>query len=124
MARREAEWLRQLKAVDKAVEILFGKSEATRLKQSLGKTVADYGARLIDALRPSVPAPPPETPALDPNDPYSILGIPTNSPNWLVRLAYRECAKKAHPDTGGSDEQMKRINEAYGKIRQERGGQI
>jgi len=123
MAKREPEWLRQVKAFEKGAEILFGKAETARAKDLLGKKVADYGARLIDALTSSVSAPPPETSALDPNDPYSILDIPANSPNWLVKLAYRERAKKAHPDVGGSDEEMKRVNDAFEKIMKEKGGQ-
>ena len=123
MGKREPEWLRQLRAAEKGTEILFGKSEAARLKEFVGKTIADYGARLIEALSSSVSAPRPETPTPDPNDPYTILDIPPNSPDWLLRLAYRERAKKAHPDAGGSNEEMKRVNAAYEKIKGERGGQ-
>jgi len=123
MGRKEPEWLRQLRAAEKGAEIMFGESEAARLKEFVGKTIADYGARLIEALRSSASAPRPETPTPDPNDPYAILDIPPNSPDWLLRLAYRDRAKKAHPDAGGSDEEMKRVNAAYEKIKEERGGQ-
>ncbi|GAH55913.1 unnamed protein product, partial [marine sediment metagenome] len=112
-----------LRAAEKGSEILFGKSEAARLKEFVGKTIADYGARLIEALSSSVSAPRPEAPTPDPNDPYTILDIPPNSPGWLLRLAYRDRAKKAHPDAGGSNEEMKRVNAAYEKIKEERGGQ-
>ena len=96
-----------------------------RAKSALGKKVADYGARLLEALTSSVSAPPPETSTPDPNDPYSILDIPANSPDWLVKLSYREKAKKAHPDhEGGSHEEMMRINDAYEKIKRERGVQM
>lgn len=120
MARKEAEWLRQIKAFEKGAEILFGKEETAKAKGFLGKKIADYGARLIDALTSSVSAPPPETSTPDTNDPYSILDIPANSPDWLVRLSYRERAKKAHPDVGGSDEEMKRVNDAFERINRER----
>ncbi len=122
MPKQEAGWLRQIRAADKAMEILFGKNEAAKAKDFLGKKVADYGARLIEALGSSVSAPPPETSTPDPHDPYSILDIPANSPDWLVKLAYRDRAKKAHPDVGGSDEEMKRVNEAYERIKKERAG--
>lgn len=125
MAKREPEWLRQIKAVEKGAEIMFGKEETAKAKGFLGKKVADYGARLIDALSSSVSVPHDERPVSDPNDPYNILDIPANSPDWLVRLAYRERAKKAHPDMpGGSHEEMKRVNDAYGRIMKERGGQL
>ena len=120
MAKKEAEWLRQIKAFEKGAEILFGKAETAKAKDFLGKKVASYGARLIEALTSSVSVE--ERPVSDPNNPYSILDIPSNSPDWLVKLAYRDRAKKAHPDKpGGSDEEMKRINDAYEKIMKERG---
>jgi len=123
MPRKEAEWLRQVRAFEKGAEILFGKEETAKAKGFLGRKIADYGARLMDALTSSVSAPPPETSTPDPTDPYSILDIPANSPDWLVRLSYRERAKKAHPDVGGSDEEMTRVNDAFEKIMKERGGQ-
>ncbi len=124
MPKREPEWLRQVKAFEKGTEIVFGKEETAKVKGFLGRKVADYGARLIDALSSSVSAPPQETSTPDTNDPYTVLDIPSNSPNWLVRLAYREKAKKAHPDVGGSDEEMKKINDAFEKILKERGCQL
>jgi len=33
-----------------------------------------------------------------------------------VKRAYREAAKKAHPDMGGSEEKMKHVNNAYDNI--------
>jgi len=93
-----------------------------RVKNALGKKVADYGARLFEALTSSVSALPPERSTPAPNDPYSILDIPADSPDWLVKLSYREKAKMAHPDhEGGSHEEMKKINDAYEFIKQERG---
>jgi hypothetical protein len=44
-----------------------------------------------------------------------ILGIEKKYPisEETVKKHYREMAKKSHPDITGSDEQMKKINEAY-----------
>lgn len=46
-------------------------------------------------------------------DPYEVLGIrPDASPDDIEDM-YRIRAKRAHPDTGGSTEAMKELNEAY-----------
>lgn len=61
------------------------------------------------------------------NDPYKVLGITPSASDEEVKRAYRELAKKYHPDkylnTPFSDmasEKMKEINEAYDQILAER----
>lgn len=56
-------------------------------------------------------------------DPYEILGVPRGSDREKVKAAYRELAKKYHPDQyAGSpladlaNEKMQEINEAYDAI--------
>ena len=56
-------------------------------------------------------------------DPYSVLGIPPGASTDEVKRAYRELAKKYHPDVNAdnplkhlADEKMKEINEAYDQI--------
>lgn len=44
---------------------------------------------------------------------WEVLGVPINASDEQIRNAYRERAMKAHPDVGGSHEEMTRINEAY-----------
>ena len=44
-------------------------------------------------------------------DAKSILGI--NLQNSDLKKAYRQAALKAHPDRGGSDEEMLKVNQAY-----------
>lgn len=45
---------------------------------------------------------------------YSTLGIPKNASQDEVKKAYRKLAHQHHPDKqGGSEEQFKKINEAY-----------
>src|SRR3989441_3210428 len=52
-------------------------------------------------------------------DYYAILGAGEDaSPRELERL-YRQQAHKRHPDRGGSDEDMKTLNEAYQVLRNE-----
>lgn len=57
------------------------------------------------------------------NDPYKVLGISPDATDDQVKAAYREMARKYHPDNYGDDplselaqEKMKEINEAYDTI--------
>lgn len=61
------------------------------------------------------------------SDPYQILGISPSASDDEVKTAYRELAKKYHPDNYASSpladlagEKMKEINEAYDRIMKER----
>jgi len=54
-------------------------------------------------------------------DPFSILGVSMDASEEEVKDAYKEKAKKAHPDAGGSDEEMMKINAAFEVIRRFRG---
>lgn len=60
-------------------------------------------------------------------DPYSVLGISKNASDEEVKRAYRELAKKYHPDNYQNNplgdlagEKMKQINEAYDEIQRQR----
>lgn len=61
------------------------------------------------------------------NDPYKVLGITPSASDEEVKKAYRELAKKYHPDkyvnspfADMASEKMKEINEAYDHIISER----
>lgn len=63
------------------------------------------------------------------NDPYQILGISENASDEEVKRAYRELARKYHPDNYHDNpladlaqEKMKEINAAYEEINKRRGG--
>lgn len=63
------------------------------------------------------------------NDPYKVLGVSRNATDDEIKAAYRELAKKYHPDNYADnplsdlvEEKMKEINEAYETIRKERAG--
>ncbi|MBQ9692764.1 MAG: J domain-containing protein, partial [Clostridia bacterium] len=56
-------------------------------------------------------------------DPYDILGISRYSTEEDIKKAYRELAKKYHPDNFSdesmrrlAEEKMKEINEAYNTV--------
>lgn len=60
-------------------------------------------------------------------DPYKVLGVDKNATDEEIKSAYRDLAKKYHPDNYvGSPladlagEKMKEINEAYDKINRQR----
>lgn len=60
-------------------------------------------------------------------DPYSVLGIPKNATDEQVKNAYRELARKYHPDNYADNpladlagEKMKEINDAYDEIMNQR----
>lgn len=54
-------------------------------------------------------------------DPFEILGVGPNTTRPEVEKAYRKEAWKAHPDHGGTDEEMKKVNVAYEAIKIVRG---
>lgn len=66
------------------------------------------------------------------NDPYKVLNVPSTASDEEVKKAYRELARKYHPDNYHDNpladlaqEKMKEINEAYDTIQKmrQRGGQ-
>ena len=61
------------------------------------------------------------------NDPYVTLGVPRTASEDEIKKAYRELARKYHPDNYANnpladlaEEKMKEINEAYDAIEKER----
>ncbi len=61
-------------------------------------------------------------------DPYSILGVGTDATDEEIKNAYRNLARKYHPDNYGDDnplkelakEKMQEVNEAYDEIQRDR----
>ena len=50
-------------------------------------------------------------------DPYAVLGVRPGSAEHEIAAAYREQAKRWHPDRAGSEERMAEINAAYDLLR-------
>lgn len=58
---------------------------------------------------------------LDHQNPYEVLGVPPESSIEQIKQRYRQLAKVFHPDMqNGDTSAMKRLNEAYDKICQEK----
>ena len=63
------------------------------------------------------------------NDPYSVLGVDPSATDEEVKKAYRNLARKYHPDNYQNnpladlaEEKMKEINEAYEQVTRQRAG--
>lgn len=55
---------------------------------------------------------------------HDVLGVKPNASPQEIKAAYRELSKKYHPDVNKSpeaEEQMKKINEAYSKLKKDTG---
>ena len=50
-------------------------------------------------------------------DYYDILGATERTPQRELERLYKRMAARRHPDKGGSEEEMKSLNEAYGVLR-------
>jgi DnaJ-domain-containing protein 1 len=55
------------------------------------------------------------------HDAYAILQVTRTADKDTVTAAYRAAARRSHPDAGGTDEEMARVNAAYEQIQRERG---
>lgn len=54
-------------------------------------------------------------------DPFSILGVSRSSTRDEVEKAYKDKAWSAHPDRGGSNEEMIKVNASYEAIKSIKG---
>jgi len=54
------------------------------------------------------------------NDPYQELGVTPGASDEVIRAAYKAEARRRHPDRGGSNEEMERLNAAFAEIKKQR----
>lgn len=54
---------------------------------------------------------------MDPMDPYVVLGLVRDATPEQIKKAYRDKARDAHPDKGGSDEDFQILRLAYDTLR-------
>jgi len=47
---------------------------------------------------------------------YALLGVQPGATQTQIKRAYRQKARALHPDKGGDEAEMKRLNEAYQKL--------
>ena len=50
-------------------------------------------------------------------NPYDVLGVRPTATQDEIDAAYRQKARHAHPDAGGSTEAMQRLNDAKNKLK-------
>ena len=47
---------------------------------------------------------------------YQVLGVSENASQEEIKKAFKEKSKITHPDKGGSEEEFKKINNAYSTL--------
>lgn len=57
-----------------------------------------------------------DLPDVKSKDWYSLLFVTDTAPVEVIKAAYKALSRKYHPDTGGSQEKMTQLNEAYNEI--------
>ncbi len=57
----------------------------------------------------------------DDMNPFTVLGVNMTATEDEVKAAYKEKAWEAHPDHGGNNEQMVKVNAAYDVIKRFKG---
>jgi hypothetical protein len=98
---------KQARAVDN-LRVLYLAVEAMRMneKRGLGEVIQDAYLQLAGP-EPTI-------------DPYQLLGIRPDASIEFAEAAWKFMMKSAHPDAGGSEEQVKKLNAAIEQIRKER----
>jgi hypothetical protein len=95
----------QARAVDN-LRVLFLAIEAMRLNERRGID------KVLESAYKQLSTP------MEIQNPWQVLGILEGSPIVVAEAAYKEKAKRYHPDAGGSNEKMQLINQAIKEIRE------
>jgi DnaJ-domain-containing protein 1 len=93
---------------DDNLRILYLAVEAMRMndKRGLGEVIQEAYLQLAGP-EPTI-------------DPYQLLGIRPDASIEFAEAAWKFLMKTAHPDAGGSEEQVKKLNAAIEQVRKER----
>jgi len=112
---RRSQVARAIRNVDDILHLTTGK----RLKDVVGNSINVFGEQLAKKAADLFSG---ENIAELPSDnPYRILGINPDAPDFLVKAAYRAMQKKHHPDGETPNEVIsKLVNDAYERICLER----
>jgi hypothetical protein len=138
--RREAQRKGNKKLAEKArlqmfsggVQALFGTggiAAGVELRRQMRKTAESAGQREYEHqkrgyYRPpgaggAGEAPPPRNSYK--GDPFKDLGVDPKASDADIKKAYARAARANHPDLGGDEEKMKKVNAAYEAIKRRRG---
>lgn len=72
-----------------------------------------------DVKKKKTAQPPPSRSVPKPNW-AAFFGLPSNCTNEQIKAAYRNKAKQAHPDKGGSAEAFRRVTEHFNQAKKDR----
>lgn len=101
------EMAKQNRAVDN-LRVLYLTVEAMRMNEKRGI------AEVIESAYLQLAAPRQQ------KSPHEVLGIMLDAPLEVAEAAYKARARRAHPDAGGSVEQIKELNQAIEEIRNQK----
>jgi hypothetical protein len=89
------------------LRVLYLAVEAMRLneKRGIGEVIAEAYKQLTGTV-------------LD-EDPYEVLGVSLETDPDIIEAIYKVKARKAHPDNGGSAQEMSKLNKAIEAIRRQ-----
>jgi hypothetical protein len=114
-------------------------TDGERVAEVLGDAIAEAVRRAVDEvgrapqgqLAMAGSAPPGEAPPPAPRDlvrgnplaedPYEVLGVGRGAPWAEVEAAHKRLARLWHPDTGGDEDLIRRLNVAYAALKIRRG---
>ena len=109
---------------ERAAELL-GDAIAEAVKRAVDEVgrapLAEIGTEGVDAAATMAPPMTVVTPARTSDDPYEILGVARSAPWEQIVAAHKRLARAWHPDLGGDDEVVRRLNAAFAELRVRRG---